>query len=84
MVLNPIKTNMTEITFELKGQSAKVLFSYKTPVALCLLTENGMEYYVTGKHRSSTTSRHINNWIPKDGRIERDQEWFDNLIAEVK
>lgn len=80
MNLNPIKTNMTEVTFSLDGQRAQVLFSYKTPVAMRLLTPEGMEYHVTEQYWSRTTSKHINAWMPKEDRIEHPQEYFDNLL----
>jgi hypothetical protein len=83
MNLNPIKANMTEVSFELDGERAQVLFSYKTAVAMRLLTSCGMEYHVTNKYWSRTTSKHINAWMPKDDRIEHNQEYFDNLIAKV-
>ena len=80
MNLNPIRANMTEVTIGNKT----VLFSYKTPVAARVLTENGMEYYKTSEKWSVTTSRHINQWLPKPqgefGVEEKDQEWFDQLV----
>ena len=80
MNLNPIKANMNEVTIGDKT----VLFSYKTPVAAKILTSEGMTYYKTSKHWSSTTSRHINQWLPKPqeefGVEEKDQEWFDLLV----
>lgn len=81
MNLNPIKANMTEIDL---GNGRRVLFSYKTPVAMRELTSCGMEYHVTNKYWSRTTSKHINAWMPKDDRIEHDQEYFDNLLVGVK
>lgn len=84
MNLTPIKANMTQITLEIDGQRAEILFSYRTPVAMRLLTSEGMEYHVTDQYWSCTTSRHINAWMPKDDRIEHPQEYFDNLTAGVK
>jgi len=84
MNLTPIKANMTEVEFTWNGYQTQVLFSYKTPVAMRVLTESGMEYHVTDKYWSRTTSKHINNWMPKDDRIEHPQEYFDNLTSGVK
>jgi hypothetical protein len=80
MNLTPIKQNMNEI----KIGAMRILFSYKTPVAATLLTQEGMEYHVTDKKWSNTTTRHINSWMPKEDRIEHPQEWFDALLSEVK
>lgn len=58
-----------------------ILFSYETPVAAY---HNG-QYYKTTKKHSSTTTRHINNWLKRsaivqiNGVEEKPQEWFDNL-----
>lgn len=84
MTLNPIKANMTEVTVNVQGDKAQVLFSYKTPVAMRLLTSSGMEYPVTDQYWSRTTSKHINSWMPKEDRIEHPQEFFDTLLSEVK
>lgn len=67
---------MTEVSIN----GMKILFSYETPVAMRVVTCEGMEYHVTEKHWSNTTSRHINGWMPKEDRIEHTQEYFDNLI----
>ena len=80
MKLSPIKANMTEL--EINGM--RILFSYKTPVAMRLLTPEGMEDHVTSKYWSRTTSRHINAWLPRGCRIEHPQEFFDSLLAGVK
>lgn len=87
MNLTPIKANMTEI--KLSG-GLRVLFSYKTPVA-CVWTNGTKEvFYKTSKFWSRTTSQHIKQWIViADGWLDRTveekpQEYFDNLINEVK
>jgi len=74
MKLNPIASNMTELTC---NDGTKILFSYKTPVACSI---NG-SYYKTSKKWSQTTSRHINKWL--DGVIagQAEQEFFDNLVS---
>lgn len=79
MTLKPIKANMTELTLN----SMEILFSYRTPVAMRILTCEGMEYHVTAKHWSTTTSKHINQWMPKEARIEHPQEYFDDLVKRV-
>ena len=65
-----------------------VLFSYKTPVAYSEVTELGRGYYKTNKKWSATTSRHINQWLPKPqeefGVEEVEQDVLDNLLNEVK
>jgi hypothetical protein len=84
MNLKVIKANMTEIaTHDLNGDRMEILYSYNTPVAMRLLTSCGMEYHVTNKFWSNTTSKHINSWMPKDDRIEHDQEYFDTLCDGV-
>ena len=57
MKIKPIGPNQTEI----HGMGCEVLFSYETPVALC--GPDGT-WYRTEKSWSSTTSKHINKWIP--------------------
>jgi len=86
MNLTPIRANMTEL--ELDGMT--VLFSYKTPVAALVReqTADGLmtwHQYKTEKFWSRTTSRHINQWNPRGGAFGlKPQEYFDNLLAEVK
>jgi len=85
MNLKPIKQNMTEVNVGTKS----ILFSYKTPVACFDYSEGAGHgvYYKTSKKWSRTTTRHINQWIPDSGEVsiqEKDQEWFDNLLNEVK
>lgn len=86
MNLIPIKANMTEL--ELPGM--RVLFSYKTPVAVLIFeanpdTSSSWHQYRTEKKWSNTTTRHINTWNPKGGAYGlKPQEYFDNLIAGVK
>ena len=75
MRVKPIGSNQTEI----HGMGCEVLFSYETPVAL-----RGPDgtWYRTEKKHSSTTSKHINKWIP-NGRdnpnvVMLPQEVLDN------
>jgi len=67
MNLNPIKANMTEIAFG-DEYDTRVLFSYRTPVAYTQLTPEGKLYFAVDHFYSRTTSKHINSWIPKEGR----------------
>lgn len=80
MKLKPITSNMTLLIVG----DYEILFSYETPVAAL-----HVGYYpgllVTEKYWSRTTSRHINKWL--DGRediTKKPQEYFDNLVSEVK
>ena len=74
MQLTPIASNMTEV----ETSEARVLFSYRTPVAA----------YVFGrgirKNRkmveSVTTSRHINKWLDGGTAKEVSQTYLDNLV----
>jgi hypothetical protein len=59
MQLTSIGSNMTEV----ETADARILFSYRTPVAAFI---HGTGYVKTEKYWSSTTSRHINKWMGKD------------------
>ena len=77
MKLNPIKSNMTEL--ELNGKV--ILFSYKTPVAMC----DYSNIYKTDRFYSQTTTKHINQWASmrntsKDELLTISQSELDNLI----
>ena len=76
MQLTPIASNMTEI----ETDSARVLFSYRTPVAAYVY---GVGFIKTDKFWSVTTSRHINKWL--DGGTPRlvSQTYLDGLVQEV-
>ena len=82
MNLNPIRQNMTELELE---NGTKILFSYKTPVA-ALVNESGtFHQYKTDKKLSRTTSKHISQWNQMGGAYGlQSQEYFDNLISEIK
>ena len=82
MQLTPIASNMTEV----ETKEARILFSYKTPVAAYVF---GRGYVKTDKFWSVTTSRHINKWIgmdmPESGYVavtteEVTQTYLDNLV----
>ena len=59
MQLTPIASNMTEV----ETSEARILFSYRTPVAAYIFGEG---FVKTDQFWSVTTSRHINKWL-KDG-----------------
>ena len=74
MQLTPIASNMTEV----ETSEARILFSYRTPVAAYVFGEG---FVRTEKWWSVTTSRHINKWIGKDVRTEEvSQTYLDNLV----
>ncbi len=56
MQLTPIASNMTEV----ETSEARILFSYRTPVAAYIFGEG---YVKTDQFWSVTTSRHINKWL---------------------
>ena len=77
MQLTPIASNMTEV----ETSEARILFSYRTPVAAYVF---GRGYVRTEKWFSVTTSRHINKWIGKDVTTEEvAQTYLDNLVQGV-
>ena len=82
MQLTPIASNMTEV----ETKEARILFSYKTPVAAYVF---GRGYVKTDKFWSVTTSRHINKWIGMDMPVSGyvavttekvAQTYLDNLV----
>ena len=76
MQLTPIASNMTEV----ETSEARILFSYRTPVAAYVFGEG---YVRTEKWWSVTTSRHINKWIDGVPAKEVAQTYLDNLVQEV-
>jgi len=82
MNLNPIRANMTEVD---TGRY-RVLFSYKTPVAVFDREHN--VYLRTSKKWSNTTTKHIGQWVShlSEGVLWsiQPQEYFDSLLSEVK
>ena len=76
MQLTPIASNMTEI----ETDDARILFSYRTPVAAYVY---GVGYVKTDKWWSVTTSRHINKWIDNCTVREVSQTYLDNLVQGV-
>ena len=78
MLLTPIASNMTEI----ETDDARILFSYRTPVAAFVFGEG---FVRTDKYWSVTTSRHINKWIGSTDRPIKQvpQTYLDYLVQEV-
>ena len=76
MQLTPIASNMTEV----ETSEARILFSYRTPVAAYVFGEG---YVRTEKWWSVTTSRHINKWIDGGTAKEVPQTYLDNLVQGV-
>ena len=79
MQLTPIASNMTEV----ETSEARILFSYRTPVAAYVY---GDGFVRTEKWWSVTTSRHINKWLDlRYGETAKEvsQTYLDNLVQEV-
>ena len=82
MKLNPVASNQTELELP---SGITVFFSYKTPVA-CHIPGEG--YAKTDKQWSRTTSKHIGQFLSRNGfsgNMDRltvkPQSFFDNLTA---
>ena len=73
MQLTPIASNMTEV----ETSEARILFSYRTPVAAYVFGEG---FVRTEKWWSVTTSRHINKWIGKDVTTEEVSQQFNHSV----
>ncbi len=59
------------------GTDTRILISYTTPVAACILGK----YYKTGKFFSTTTSKQIGQWIEGGQHAEvMEQSFFDALM----
>ena len=79
MQLTPIASNMTEV----ETSEARILFSYRTPVAAYVFGEG---YVRTEKWWSVTTSRHINKWLDlRYGETAKEvsQTYLDKLVQGV-
>ena len=76
MQLTPIASNMTEV----ETSEARILFSYRTPVAAYVF---GDGFVRTEKWWSVTTSRHINKWLDGGTPKEVAQTYLDKLVQEV-
>ena len=75
MKLTPIAANRTQLNL---NDGTEVFFSYKTPVAAML---PNFEYIRTATKWSSTTTRHINQWLEGVNATEVDQSILDNLVG---
>ena len=78
MKLKPIAANQNEVEL---SSGVTVFFSYKTPVAAHVPGEG---YFKTDCRWSRTTSKHIGQFIARNGgskATERPQSWFDSLNA---
>lgn len=76
MKLNPIKSNMTEVSINGKGT---FLFSYQTLVAA--KTPEGLK--VTTTKYSNTTTKHITQWLgfkPDLKEVGVDQEVLEEMV----
>ena len=79
MNLNPIAANMNEVEV---CDGVRVLFSYKTPVAV--IDMNTGTVFVTEKYWSRTTSKHINRWCGGNAMTKKPQAFFDDFVRAVK
>ena len=78
MNLKPIAANQNEVELP---SGVTVFFSYRTPVAAHI---PGKGYIKTEKHWSRTTSKHINQFIARNGGsgavMTKPQSFFDSLV----
>jgi hypothetical protein len=73
MKLETLGANKTVIRTD---NNTHIFFSYNTPVAAII---DGKEYR-TSQHYSSTTTKHINSFVPKSAE-EKEQAFFNKLIV---
>ena len=77
MKLTKVAANQTEIEL---SDGTTLFFSYKTPVAAHIPGEG---FYRTERRWSRTTSKHIGQFIGRNGGsgkvTEKPQAWFDDL-----
>lgn len=71
--LKNIKKNSHLLVLDSQNE---ILFSYDMPVAALY---DGTAV-VTDKHYSTTTSRHINEWLQSRDSVCQPQSWFDTLL----
>ena len=76
MQLTPIGANQTELSL---NDGTQVLFSYRTPVAARL---PDYEYVRTTTKWSTTTSRHINKWLPTSDVLEVSDTFLKQLAGD--
>ena len=72
MQLTQIAPNQTEV----ETSQARILFSYRTPVAAYIFGEG---FVKTEQYWSVTTSKHINKWGARDGK-KVPQARLDSLV----
>jgi len=77
--VNSVGKNQTELI--VNETTVTVFFSYKTPVA-CFIKGKG--YFKTRKNFSKTTTKHINKWLIGEKAQEKPQDFFDNLLNDIK
>ena len=82
MNLKPLGTNKTELNLKEHGghYGVRILFSYETPVAYSILTEQGRSFYRTEKRWSNTTTRHIKSWLPYDDATVLSQDEIEGFV----
>lgn len=81
MKLRPVAANQTEVVLQ---DGTTVFFSYETPVAAHV---PGVGYAKTEKSWSRTTSKHIGQFIRRNGGSGavdvKPQEYFDSLGSQA-
>ena len=76
MQLTPIAANRTQLNL---NDGNEIFFSYKTPVAAKL---PNYDYIRTATKWSTTTTRHINQWLEGVHSEEVPQNKLDELVGE--
>lgn len=82
MRLKKIGSNMSEV--EINGSF--VLFSYETPVAGNIISQEKDGFFKTAKKYSATTTRHINKYFKKEWNVdskdvaEVSQDFINGLV----
>ena len=75
MKLTPIAANRTQLNL---NDGTQIFFSYETPVAAKL---PNYDYIRTATKWSSTTTRHINQWLEGVHADEVPQNKLDELVG---
>ncbi len=75
MQLKPIAANRTQLNL---NDGTQIFFSYETPVAAKL---PNYDYIRTATKWSSTTTRHINQWLEGVHADEVPQNKLDELVG---
>lgn len=74
MRVKSIAANQTEVHLQ---DGTVVLVSYETPVAAFI---PGQGYYYTATKYSKTTTKHINQWLPRMAAKVVDQAFFNQIM----